>query len=84
MRSYGSFQDGATETPMLCYTITQSVNLYATGMYATVSVCLFDFNSTLLELLFVFFHLCYKIYQVLEASKKTQGNYLTLELVKIF
>lgn len=71
MSSYGSFQDGTTETPILCYTITKSVNLYAAGVYATVSVCLFDFNSTVVELLFVFFHLFYKIYQVLEASKKT-------------
>lgn len=42
-----------------------------------------QFDSKLLKLVFVFFHLCCKIHQVVEASKRTSGNYVTLEPVKI-
>lgn len=54
--------------------------MYATGFILFA----LQFNGKLLELIFVFFHLCHKIYQVLEASKMTSGNDLTLELIKIF
>lgn len=53
----------------LCCTIVQLIN--ATYILC-VQMVLFvlQFNSTLLKLVFVFFHLCYEIHQVLEASKK--------------